>query len=180
MQVSLTLHPDFRCQAVSAVDVEVTRSGTDLTLAYVVSGRIADLRLPPLAGPERTDELWKHTCLEAFVRPVGAGAYCEFNLAPSSQWAAYQFDDYRAGMRNAELPLVPVMTVGVTDARLELKVSLVLDRLGGFAGVPWQLGLTAVIEEMNGLKSYWSLKHPRGRRPDFHHSDGFALEIPAA
>ena len=34
-----------------------------------------------------------------------------------------------------------------------------------------------VIEEINGRKSYWALKHPAGK-PDFHHPDCFALELP--
>jgi hypothetical protein len=44
---------------------------------------------------------------------------------------------------------------------------------------PWLLGLSAVIEEMNGRLSYWALAHPPGK-PDFHHADCFALELPAA
>jgi hypothetical protein len=42
---------------------------------------------------------------------------------------------------------------------------------------PWRLALAAVIEETNGATSYWALKHPRGK-PDFHHADGFVLELP--
>ena len=42
---------------------------------------------------------------------------------------------------------------------------------------PWQLALTAVIEETNGVKSYWALKHPPGK-PDFHAAVGFVLELP--
>jgi hypothetical protein len=178
MQVSLALHPDFRCEAVTRIGAEVGRSGGELVMAYAVEGRIAELRLPVAAAPARADELWKHTCLEAFVRPKGGAAYCEFNLAPSTQWAAYRFDDYRAGMRNAGYP-VPRIAVDVSDTRLTLRASVSLEDLDGFARVPWELGLTAVIEETSGLKSYWSLRHPKGR-PDFHHSDGFALEIPAA
>jgi hypothetical protein len=33
-----------------------------------------------------------------------------------------------------------------------------------------------VIEEAGGGISYWALAHPPGR-PDFHHADGFALEL---
>jgi len=178
MQVSLALHPDFRCQAVTRIGVEVSRSGGALALLYAVDGRVADVRLPAEAAPSRTDELWKHTCLEAFVRPKGGAAYCELNLAPSTQWAAYRFDDYRAGMRNAEYP-APQIAVEVSETQLLLRASLSLDALDGFVGVPWELALTAVIEEIGGLKSYWSARHPKGR-PDFHHSDGFAVEIPAA
>ena len=31
-----------------------------------------------------------------------ATAYREFNFSPSGAWAAYEFDDYRAGMRNVD------------------------------------------------------------------------------
>ena len=41
-----------------------------------------------------------------------------------------------------------------------------------------QIGLSAVLEEKDGTKSYWALRHPPGK-PDFHHPDCFALELPA-
>jgi hypothetical protein len=39
-----------------------------------------------------------------------------------------------------------------------------------------QLALAAVIEDGNGRLSYWALGHPQGK-PDFHHPDGFTLEL---
>src|SRR3546814_3736372 len=33
-----------------------------------------------------------------------------------------------------------------------------------------KLALSAVIEELDGTKSYWALAHPPGK-PDFHHPD---------
>jgi len=36
--------------------------------------------------------------------------------------------------------------------------------------------LSAVIEEESGTLSYWALRHAPGRA-DFHHPDGFALEL---
>ena len=41
------------------------------------------------------------------------------------------------------------------------------------------VGLSAVIEETSGRKSYWSLAHPPGKA-DFHHSDCFAHALPSA
>ena len=41
-----------------------------------------------------------------------------------------------------------------------------------------RIALSAVIEEVDGTKSYWALRHPPGA-PDFHHPDCFALELPA-
>ena len=41
----------------------------------------------------------------------------------------------------------------------------------------WRLGLSAVLEEKDGTKSYWALAHPPGA-PDFHHPDCFAAQLP--
>lgn len=59
-----------------------------------------------------------------------------------------------------------------------LSATLDLDRLGLPADAPWRLGLSAVIEETSGAKSYWALAHAPGK-PDFHHPDAFALDLPA-
>ena len=41
---------------------------------------------------------------------------------------------------------------------------------------PWRVGLTAVIEDTLGGKTYWALAHPAGA-PDFHSPDGRVLEL---
>lgn len=41
-----------------------------------------------------------------------------------------------------------------------------------------KMNLTAVIEEKDGTKSYWALKHPDGP-PDFHNPDCFVARLPA-
>ena len=42
-----------------------------------------------------------------------------------------------------------------------------------------RLALAAVVEEDDGRLSYWALQHAPGN-PDFHHPEGFALELRAA
>jgi hypothetical protein len=181
MRHALKLHPDSRCVAVTGIDVEVERpSGGNLMLRYVVTGTIGDLRIPPVTAPERVDELWKHTCFEAFVRPSKGVEYFEFNFAPSTQWAAYRFSGYRVGMSSAREISAPQIDVQSSDAQFELQVSPGLDRLPGLSGyADWRLGLSAVIEEAGGNRSYWALAHPPGKA-DFHHSDCFVLRLPAA
>ena len=181
MRHSLALHPDSRCTAVTRIDVEATRPRPGhLVLRYTVAGKIADLRLPPLAASTRIDELWRHTCFEAFLRPPSGDAYYEFNFAPSTQWAAYAFGGYRSGMRVADEVDAPFIEVQRSADFYLLQASLDLERL---VRVPkdalWRLGLSAVIEEESGAISYWALKHPPGRA-DFHHSDCFALELASA
>lgn len=169
----LVLHPACVCEAVDAIEVEATPSGRGLlALDYRLTGRIEGLFLPRKAPSYRTDELWKQTCFEAFVRRAGEERYVEFNFSPSTQWAAYRFDGYRAGMTPAG---VSAPYVAVERSAERLAVRAVCDP---HLSAPWRLGLAAVIQEANGRLSYWALAHPPGR-PDFHHGDGFALEVGA-
>jgi hypothetical protein len=57
------------------------------------------------------------------------------------------------------------------QATVELRSLLALSRQS-----PWRVGLSAVIEDTSGRKSYWALAHPPGK-PDFHHEDCFAHEL---
>ncbi|HXC55516.1 MAG TPA: DOMON-like domain-containing protein [Rhizomicrobium sp.] len=175
MRLSLTRHPDTPCEAVTGIDVEFERPRAGpWRLHYVVAGTIGDILLPPAAPAARTDELWRHTCFEAFVKPSPGDAYYEFNLAPSTQWATYRFDAYRSGMRAAGDVAARVLELQTTATRLELQAALEPPELG-----PLRLGLCAVIAESNGRISYWALAHPPGK-PDFHHPDCFAAQIAAA
>jgi len=181
MRQALKLHPDSRCSAATDIDVEVARPGPgELLLRYCVTGELRDLRLPPAAAPKRGEELWRRTCFEAFLRAAPGAAYYEFNFAPSRQWAAYGFSGYRSGMTVAREISAPGLEVRSDGARYELRAALALDRLPGLPNDRvWRLGLSAVIEETSGRKSYWALAHPPGQA-DFHHADCFALELPVA
>lgn len=178
MRQSLILHPEARCRAVTQIEVEAVRPNPgNLLLRYVVTGNMNELRMAPAAALVRAEELWRHTCFEAFVCAPPATAYYEFNFAPSRRWAAYQFGSYRTGMSVASEIAAPRFEVLSNGTAFELQAALELDRLPGLpSDGPWRLGLSAVIEDTSGRKSYWALAHPPGS-PDFHHSDCFALEI---
>jgi hypothetical protein len=173
MRQILKLHPDSRCDAVREIAVEVTRlDRASLRLDYRASGVTADLRIPSPARPARTDALWQHTCFEAFLRADAGENYLEFNFAPSTEWAAYAFSGYRSAMQIVADASVSI-DVEMTDDALTLVATL--EGLPKDAG--WRLALSAVMEEKSGRRSYWALSHPPGK-PDFHHSDCFALELP--
>jgi hypothetical protein len=173
MRQTLRLHPDSLCAAATRIEAEIARPRPgSLVLSYVVSGRINGLRFPPVVAAARADELWQHTCFEAFVRGSAGPDYCEFNFSPSTQWAAYRFDSYRSGMRVAPEIGAPRIEVRSTAESYTLRAAL---EFGGLSS-PLHLGLSAVLEETNGHKSYWALAHPPGKA-DFHHADCFALEL---
>ena len=130
MRQALRLHPDSLCAASARIEVEVARPRAgSLVLSYVVTGKIGDLRLPPVTASARADELWQHTCFEAFLRPSPGEAYYEFNFAPSTQWAAYRFDGYRSGMRVAGEIAAPRIEVQSGAERYALQAALELDAL---------------------------------------------------
>ena len=123
----------------------------------------------PTEGP-RTAGLWQTTCSEAFLRREGQSPYREWNFAPSTDWAAYDFADYREKAGEAEVS-APYIRFEDNLTWFALGATIAVD-----AEADWKLGLSAVLEEKGGRKSYWSLVHPSDK-PDFHHPDCFAARL---
>ena len=168
-------HPEGIAPAIAiAVTIGLAGEGR-VTLSYRVTGAVAGLSLPPPGPVEWADGLWEHSCFEAFVRPP-SGGYVEYNVAPSRRWASYRFDAYREGMRPAAESAPPDIQVETGAGGFVLDVMLDLSSLIAAGGL---LGLSAVIEERGGGKSYWALAHPPGK-PDFHDARCFVFELPAA
>ena len=178
IRLSLIPHPDFPC-ALERIDAEVSWGAGDggartLHVRFVAQGA-DELVVPAAQAPSRTDGLWQTTCFELFLRPRQGESYVEFNFSPSGQWAAYGFDGYRAGMHDLELrgnPRVKSERMG-DDFGLEVELDL-----AGVSPELCRMSLSAVIEARDGRKSYWAIAHPPGK-PDFHHPDCFARELPA-
>jgi hypothetical protein len=129
--------------------------------------------IPEPLEPSQADRLWQTTCFEAFLRPKGEDGYREWNFAPSSQWAAYDFTSNRDGMTNAPIASPPYIRIEDNFTWWALGATIAVD-----ADTQWQLGLSAVLEEKGGTKSYWALAHPQGEKPDFHDSVCFAAQLP--
>ena len=171
-------HPDSDDTPVSGIQVDVVHDGSTLRLNYSLRGDIERVVLPEREAPARADGLWHHTCFEVFVREARSPEYREFNLSPSRQWAAYRFDRYREGMAiESRLP-DPCIRVQSDGSEFLLSAALELSGIPALEGNDaWRLGLSAVIEDESGGKSWWAVAHPPGK-PDFHHPDSFVLDLP--
>jgi hypothetical protein len=147
-----------------------------LALQYRLLGDVDRLLLPAAAPASRTDELWRHSCCEAFVGRPGFPEYHEFNFSPSGQWAAYRFTARRQGMR----PLAGIAPPAVTLARhpgeivLEARFDPGLPALG--QAEPLVLGLAVVVEDREGRLSFWALHHASSQA-DFHDPGSFTLRL---
>ena len=166
----LICHPDTPTDAVKSILANVERVLADrIAITFHLKGDMQRIMQPVLNPNRRKDGLWHHTCFEAFLKAGGAKGYTEYNFATSGEWAAYCFSEYRSGRTDAELKK-PDMVVRISRFRMFLVAYLTADL------PPLSLALSAVIEEIDGTKSYWALAHPPGK-PDFHHRDCFALEL---
>lgn len=172
---SLTCHPASPCPiALEIVASAEFAEDNQLCLRYLLTGDLAAIRFPSPQAASAADNLWQHTCCEAFIGLTGDTAYREFNFSPSGQWAAYRFNDYRVRDEHFQPPAFPQITCQQDDSRCELIALLPPLLLPDDADL--QLGLTAVIETIDGSKSYWALSHDAAQ-PDFHLRASFALTL---
>ena len=169
MQARLVPHPDTPSMFIDEIAVWIERDGDSrLWARFEVRGGVSKIVWPATGLGGRADGLWRTTCFEAFLQ--GEDAYWEFNFSPAGQWASYRFDGYRSGGREAVEVASPSRLV-LEDAYAEIEATF--ERPAGGS----RLGLSAVIEGIDGTKSYWALAHPSDK-PDFHHPDSFLLDIP--
>ncbi len=152
-----------------------------LRFRYVLDADLNAIRIPALRSAQHADELWKHTCFEAFIAASSGGdEYRELNFSPSTEWAAYSFEGYREGMASIALPSLPSVAVTRSAALLILEAHVTVQDLLPEAwlapGAMLQMALSAVIEDDDGRITYWALRHAPDK-PDFHHPAGFILEV---
>jgi hypothetical protein len=176
MQFNLVPHPACLLPTPSyklwaSVDHAAAFGATATVNIWFGIGAPADRFVIPSGEPRRADGLWQTTCFEAFLQPRGQETYREWNFAPSGEWASYDFAAYREDMKPAE----------VATPYIRMEENLTWWTLGATIAVPsdlqWRLGLSAVMEERDGSKTYWALAHP-SETPDFHHPDCFTAKLP--
>lgn len=159
----LVPHPDHPPLEVKSVSMRmVTLNDGRTMLRYRVDG-CRSMVLPEFSGKGRADDLWQATCFELFGSEGRGDPYLELNFSPSGRWAAYRFETYREGRTDDDLAAQPDIDFDRGEDILVLTAYLSSTDLARVRRV----GVSAVIEEEGGRKSYWALAHPAGK-PDFH------------
>lgn len=171
--VPLVPHPDHPPRGIKGIDVRwlETRKGV-FVLRWVIQG-VEALAVPGFAGKGRGDDLWQTTCGELFLKDRDGPGYREFNFSPSERWAAYRFENYREGRTDEDIPPPEVSSEG---GQFLFVLTALLDP-ALLAGSELA-GISAVIEEKDGTKSFWAITHAPGA-PDFHNPACFALPLAA-
>lgn len=157
----LTLHPICSTGSITQIQAEIALIPGGCRAEFVATGDIGAIKVPVLETDQgRHDNLWKTTCFEIFWQHEGGTRYREFNLSPSTRWACYDFDDFRAGMRNA--PANVEIAVSVSANELRLTATILSD-----LPPPADVALNAIIEDADGINRFWALEFPDGA-PEFH------------
>ncbi len=173
LSFSLDPHPETPPLLVKAVKAKIWMTDfNEALIEFSVEGA-SRLSVPHWKPPVRRDGLWNTTCFELFLM-CEDGQYFEFNISPSAEWAIYAFDSYRNGMRVLEVDVSPHIEFSQTIDTFAVEADI---DFGPIPSGPLRLGLSAVIEETDGTKSYWALAHPPGA-PDFHHPSCFTISLP--
>jgi len=177
MQLTLVSHPATpSSEPPFKVWAQVDHAGAFGAMAttniwFCVAAPMERFVIPSEDEPHRADDLWRTTCLEAFLQASDATAYREWNFAPSGNWAAYDFNGYRDGMVRPNIAQSPYIRLEDNFTWWALGATIAVD-----ADTDWRLGLSAVLEEKNGTKSYWALAHC-GEKPDFHDAGCFTAKL---
>lgn len=171
----LTPHPANPLGGATTIEVRSARSAAGLSLTYRIAAMPGAIRLPARAAAGPADELWRHTCCEAFI--AGDIGYHEFNFSPSGAWAVYRFTDIRQRDTAYRSPLAPTVHCAIDDRGLTLTADIPAALLPD--GSARRLGLTAVIEHADGALAYWALRHDCPQ-PDFHRPATFLISLDSA
>jgi hypothetical protein len=152
----------------------VSRVGDRLTIHYRLTGDLSELVIPGInPQPSRCYALWEHTCFEFFFGAVGQSRYWEVNLSPSGDWNLYRLTDYRQGLTPEEG--IGNLPFEVIHDEMGLSLTVVCD-LEGLVSGPLDVGVTAVVEGLDGEIGYWAIAHT-GSEADFHRRDSFVLKV---
>lgn len=161
----LMLHRTCDLGPIRAVTADIRATSVGCEAEFRLEGGVDSIVLPDSGPSVRTDDLWKTTCFEIFWQPIGGTYYREFNLSPSGRWAAYDFDEFRTGMRDAP---VDAISLGHSRASANGQGELVLKAsIAAELPAPAQVALNAIVEHADGSLQYWALAFGPGKA-EFH------------
>jgi hypothetical protein len=177
VQLTLVPHPttpfaDPAFKVWANVDHSALGAAATTNIWFGVSAPAERFVIPKLTKQWRADDLWQTTCFEAFLRSAGDDGYREWNFAPAGNWAAFDFTGRREGKSWAEVGSSPYIRMEDNFTWWTVGATIAVD-----AGREWELGLSAVLEEKDGTKSYWALAHGC-EQPDFHDPGCFVARLP--
>lgn len=155
--------------------------GSILTLNFFVDDSHDELEdfYPLTIGENDTkvcpsEDLWKSTCFEIFLKNRESADYYEFNFNSKGDWNLFYFSNYRERHKNLENVVDVSLVIEKNLNRTILIYRFDLKKLEHLK-IPCQINISSVIKTKAEI-SYWSQKH-NGTKPDFHDPENFSLKM---
>ncbi len=171
--MQLISHPKYPAHQHLSFSANINITDEQCRISYKVSGDIETIIMSEVGKPQFRDELWKMTCFEMFVEYDDGPQYYEYNFAPNGDWAAYHFDDYRAGMKPLNIAQ-PQIILERSSQMIQCNVVLNNEVLPKGA---LNIGLCAMIFSED-VRSFWALGNSEDT-PNFHQRDCFLYRCTA-
>lgn len=170
---TLNSHPTTPTPWIHNITVNCCFNTDHITLRYQIIGDVKLLQIPKICQlRNRADNLWQHTCCEAFIAQANTSQYREWNFSPSGQWQLYEFAKYLE-LRIEPETLAPQIHCDATTEQFNLTAQIP-NHLPHLHTQKLRLGLTVVLQDLTGKIYYWALKHSSAL-PDFHKMDTWML-----
>ncbi len=158
------------------VSGELERKGSKIECSFHVQGPIDDLQIPERSSqPGIRNYLWEKTCFEIFISPESEERYWEWNFSPSFDWNYFRFKTYRVSLPTHDYEKIAPSLKLWNENGKELTLSAELDLKSLKLQGGLEVGVTAVLEAFNGVKTYWALVHSDSK-PNFHLRQSFTLK----
>ncbi len=158
------------------LNVELQIEDNCLTLTYDLYDPENLILIPyPESPTTRVIGLWESTCFELFIREKREDHYFEFNFSFKEKWNCFYFPKPNAHLTEWPTDLLPSIS-RLTPHQLEVNIPLSIFKKGFWQPGRMQLGISAVLEDLQGDLSYWALAHP-DNKPNFHHFDSFLINL---
>ena len=123
----------------------------------------------PAPGQPRRDFLWEKTCFELFIGVKDEDFYREINLSDSSEWQAYQFEEYRYPEFIPPVPAQDIELVSLQRTKFGLTAVMDINPFLHQQQIKMKdiyIGMSAVIDT-HSTQHFFAMQHS-GPIADFH------------
>jgi hypothetical protein len=153
-------------------DIQIQNNSLRIDFRIEDPNLLIDFNNPYLANQNstnRTNELWKYTCFEAFWAIKDRPSYWEFNIASNGLWNLYYFDSYKSpnlprenfDFELSQFTFSPTQITAILDCKITIAAI--------------EASLTAVIKTKSKQNLYFAIQHS-GEKPDFHIRESLQLK----
>lgn len=157
------------------VKCSLLKNENKIELQYNVVGPISSLSFENFNQQQfRPDEIWKRSCFELFLKDPSSTRYYEFNFSPQGAWNSYYFNNYRELAGHSLINKEPIISfeksINQVSCFVELNLSNWISKRFTLAST------TCILKNQDNHNNYFAPSHPCDD-PDFHHYDGFTINL---